>query len=131
MNSTFTILSNGLKVANFNSPHEFNFEDGTILKACSSAWSKETMLLPKDETTREFTSNGNSFQSVQKGFEMSDSCYRGLIDLADTDVDLIIVPFPVLQLVQASNQDLVKMKCCTGFLVDRVDKTLSIEKFCQ
>ena len=68
MNNTFPIvtLSNGLRVANFNSPHAFEFEDGTILSAVSNEIAEETKLDNEDVEKQHVTVSGVHITSVSK-----------------------------------------------------------------
>ena len=40
-----TVLSNGIRVANFSSPHDFEFEDSSILKACSKERAEKLKII--------------------------------------------------------------------------------------
>lgn len=118
-------LTNGLTILNFNSPHSFAFGDGKVLNSVSMEVAKETMLSNEDIETF----NGK-FTTVKKIFTMSQACKDRLVEVQNLpNVDVILVPLPVLLL--ANELGLNKGKLHTGFIVDRINKILSTDKFCQ
>ncbi|MDF1573557.1 MAG: hypothetical protein P1P82_18280, partial [Bacteroidales bacterium] len=127
-------LSNGLRVTNFNSPHEFKFEDGTILPGRTPEeveWSKVDMH-------PEVVSTDNGFSTVVMRPEMSDNAewliayWSGRHLHFQRTIDIVITPLPVLiAMAKTHNQgNLLDSPFRTGVLVDRVNKILSIDKFC-
>lgn len=139
--STRRTLKNGLLVANFNSPHAFYFDDGSILNAVDSEFSKETMLMSRDICT-----DTGKFVSVNKVFEITNICAEALIKICQSSVDIVIVPLPVLLLMKNDialrGQEVfdelphkvistIKSKLATCFVVDRISKVVSADKFCQ
>lgn len=117
-------LSNGLVIGNFNSPHPFTFEDGSVLPACSNEVAKATEL--NSEDTIEF--NG-VFYDVTKKFVMSAACKERLMNvMAFSMCDVIIVPLPVLMALKENKFPIWLFR--TGFVVDRINKKLSINHFC-
>jgi hypothetical protein len=113
---------------NLNSPHPFIFEDGNILKAQSDEIAKETELGNKDE----ISFNG-LFHDVRKCFVMSDSCLNlikeAIFFMGMKGINLILVPFPVLEALKQTHSEYAFF-CRTVYIVDRVKKTISIDKFC-
>lgn len=141
MKSTSTILSTGLKVANFNSPHNFTFEDGSILKGVSHEFSKSTSLDSED-----IEKKGEKFTSVTKKFVMTEVAMLELVTVCKTDADVVIVPLPVLltlkdelvmrkceafQELKVSEFKLIMSKVATCILTDRINKLCSATKFGQ
>jgi len=121
-------LSTGLVVANFSSPHKFNFDDGTVLGACSPERAKLSML----ESVEVVVGGDDLHDMINLELIMSDDV-RAAIDAARTQrdedgVDVIIVPFPVLNAMADCGLD------ATGFatirIVDRVAKVASSRRFC-
>jgi hypothetical protein len=141
MTSTKTTLRNGLKVANFNSPHSFTFDDGSVLESVSKEFAKNTMLGSSD-----IEADNGKFTIVAKKFAMTDKCLTALFELTKSDADVIIAPLPVVQLINDdfANRDnkvwqeltvndikTLRSKVFTCFLADRVNKICSISKFCR
>jgi hypothetical protein len=122
-------LSNGVRVLNFNSPHEFHFEDGSILEAVSNEIALETQLNSVDiERSRVYS----PIIDVDKSFEMSAACLNRLDRALEEEVDIILVPLPVLVAIKSlpepwSNSS----KFRTIYVVDRISKKISITKFCR
>ena len=128
MESTIITLSNGLRVANLNSPHDFIFEDGSILPAVSNEFALATQL--ENEDVEVF--NG-SFTVVEKRFKISAACYAAIDALNLGDVcDVIIAPLPVVMLGKELGwYQFSSCKVYGCYLVDRIKKTVSINKFCR
>ena len=127
-------LSNGLRVANFSSPHSFEFEDGTVLPACEEERAKETQLNKVERETPHAVLEG--VVDVSLVFEMSDVCRAALEEaeaLAEKgDVDIILVPFPVREALCRERG--VASLAGTPFRViltkDRVTRTVFTSRFC-
>ena len=125
MESKIKKTKKNLKVANFNSPHTFKFDDGTELEAVSPNFATETMLRSEDV---EYQKNG--FTAVEKIFKMSEPCRNALTELRNSGkADIIIVPFPVLMAAKAE-ENFSADGLYTVFLTDRVNKICSATKFC-
>ena len=134
MSYPIIMLSNGLRVANFSSPHPFTFEDGSILPAipnssfdldCHESEIDDHTIMVKFCTTPLVRANLLDWYYVYN---------EGL-------VDIVIVPRPLLDAlydenhIWASNdmptiQYLLKSPFRTIRLVDREKKICSINKFC-
>lgn len=91
-------LSTGLVVANFSSPHPFNFTDGSILEACSN---ERAMKWPLEQTQQTIVT-APLWEGIRYDYTITDSlrdeilrCYR------EVKSDLIIAPFPVLKVLRA------------------------------
>jgi hypothetical protein len=132
-------LKNGLRVANFSSPHPFTFDDGTVLDACP----KSTVLggiLDSNEIEYKQQRNGVEFTDIDLSFKLSDSC-KVMLDFVcrRPDVDIVLVPLPVLQCLQ--NLPLVPgpqhqfinrclLKCRVVRVRDRISKVIYSNRFC-
>lgn len=126
-------LSNGLRVANFSSPHPFVFDDGTILGACTDEWARAT----------ELASNEGSYPQEIRGIEITNvevqwgttEFIRDCLATVEErdDIDILLVPFP---LVVALKREVgmwwtsVTTKARTIRLKDRVEKIIYSNKFC-
>lgn len=123
-NTPVITLSNGVRVANFNSPHSFNFEDGSILPAVSENIAIATQLDSNDVQIP----NGKTIDVV-KQFIMSPMCHGRLEHLRELDVDVILVPLPVLLAMREKQIPIANYR--TIYVVDRISKAISITKFCR
>ncbi len=119
-------LSNGLRVANFSSPHSFAFVDGRVLPACSKERAERLMLgaLEHEEPGIKGTTD------IVLEWAMSLSVEQELAVLqARRDIDVILVPLPVMTVVK--DLELPIGKCRVIRVADRVTKTIHIDRFCR
>lgn len=130
MNVPTVTLSNGLRVANFSSPHAFSFVDGYTLEACESDRVK-ALSLEKEEQEWPFPGL-SGVTAVTPRFKLSHSVLAELRRLQDDDnVDVVIVPFPMLQALK--DEGLLKWarKAATISVADRQTKAIHIDRFCR
>lgn len=122
---TIVVLKNGLRVVNFSSPHPFVFDDGSELPAVPGEVSRHLML-----EQSEVEHNRGSYFDVRLSFQMSDAIRVMLEKLVNNpEVDIIIVPFPVMEACKSCNFDLrCKIKVCR--VKDRVTKVIWSNRFC-
>lgn len=132
-------LKNGLRVANFSSPHPFTFDDGTVLDACP----KDTVLggiLDTEEKEYKQKRNGVEFTDIDLSFKLSDTC-KIMLDFICRrhNIDIVLVPLPVLQCLQTvphipgPQLDFVKrclLKCRAVRMKDRITKVIYSDRFC-
>ena len=141
-----TTLSNGIRVANFSSPHDFEFEDSSILKACSKERAEklkiifnETIKTQKinakgyDVKTKTWQS-GIDIKNISLDFELSENVLNemdNIIKLKDL-VDIIIIPLPMLTALKKKYPNIsgkntkyrvIKMK-------SRTEKLVKINEWC-
>ena len=141
-----TTLSNGIRVANFSSPHDFEFEDSSILKACSKERAEklkiifnETIETQKinakgyDVKTKTWKS-GIDIKNISLDFELSENVLNemdNIIKLNDL-VDIIIIPLPMLTALKKKYPNIsgkntkyrvIKMK-------SRTEKLVKIDEWC-
>lgn len=142
-------LSNGLLVGNFSSPHDFTFDDGTVLPRVSDYDSmrlkvnfNETVV--DDKIVRQ--GNESSYIStVSLDFTLSQEVEWEMENWIKmwkhNDVDIVLCPLPMIQALQQTSDDLrlVIVKFCKSLLdspfravrmKDRIKKTASINTFC-
>lgn len=135
-------LTNGLRVANFSSPHPFNFEDGTVLPACAPDRVAAGALERTDEE-RPWPGQvtplcQDAIVAVVPQFRLSEQVWQLLIELqADDSVDIVLIPFPVLEALRNTfdndGQSLLDTvsKCGTICVKDRQTKAIFINRFCR
>lgn len=124
-------LASGVRVANFSSPHPFHFDDGTTLGACTGDRARELML---DSAEDSALSECGRWIDVRLAFRLSEVVAKALNDMASLDVDIILVPLPVMTAVMASDETRInervlhRLRTCR--VADRVTKTISATRFC-
>ena len=123
------VLTTGLKVANFSSPHAFIFSDGTILPACDESRSRSLSLQSSEVLTKR-----NGWQDVDISFTLDFLCLAELSKYQDFN-GVVIVPRLVLDAIKYHNQnDSIKINennFRTCRLFDRITKVVCIDKFCK
>ena len=119
-------LSNGKRVGNFSSPHEFVFEDGNILPAVSESIAdhlKVTFL----ETVHE---NGD----VSLTFDLSTSVLHEMktwVNLwINKEVDVVFCPLPMITALSERGYDIKNSPFRSIRIEDRIKKLVSINKQC-
>lgn len=117
---------NSVKICNFSSPHEFRFVGGEILPACSSQIAN---LLKLDSKEIEQPHTSLPIVDIKLSFEMTD-CVKNAIQKLENDdnIDIILVPFPVMTALKESGNNIGKCRVCR--VSDRVTKTIYSDKFC-
>ena len=127
-------LSNQLIVGNFSSPHDFTFEDGTILPAVSD-YDSIRLKVNFNETVVD-DNLAKKYKTIMLDFTLSDEVIREMNVWhkmwQHNDVDIVLCPLPMIQALQQTDDDLkslldspfraVRMK-------DRIKKLSSIDTF--
>lgn len=126
MNSPVITLQNGVRIANFSSPHSFVFDDGSILPACSAM--RANMLKLKDRE-EEIKHPSLPIVDIKVTFHMVEEVQKALQELqAREDVDIILVPLFVSTAMKEIGLVMSKVRGCR--VKDRVSKILFSDKFC-
>lgn len=141
MTTTITIteapavtLTNNVRVANFSSPHPFNFVDGSVLPTCDKERS-EALSMGRDNDIKEpwagpLFNVSAPITAVKPVFDLTDVVLDELQAAQETwDVDIVLVPFPLLQALR--NNGLLDRftKVATVIMADRITKAAAIDKF--
>ena len=127
-------LSNGLRVANFSSPHPFNFVDGSVLPTCDKERS-EALSMNRDKDIVEpwvgpLFNVSAPITAVKPVFDLTAAVLDELTAAQETwDVDIVLVPFPLLQALRVGNHLDRFTKVATVIMVDRITKCAAIDKF--
>jgi len=131
-------LSNGLRVANFSSPHPFNFEDGSVLEACQPDRVAAGALEREEETRPWGMWDRDDIVAVVPKFSLSEQVWNLLMDLENDDrVDIVLIPFPVLEALRNAKRETGKslleeaLKVGTICVKDRQTKEIYINRFCR
>ena len=116
-----------MNIVNFSSPHSFTLDNGVVIPACDPDMSRELSLLAVETETPHPTLEGVT--DVRLSFKMTDAVYYRLKELnADTSVDVILVPLPVMTALKEANLPIGKARVCR--VADRVSKIIHCDKFC-
>lgn len=130
LRDTFTTatLTNGVRVANFSSPHPFKFTDGTELPACSPERAKSLELNLREVKTPH-TSLPISDVSLEP--TLTPNVREELIRMtAVPEIDIIVVPLMLLDAVRRAGELNFFFKIRVIRVPDRVSKLVSINEFC-
>lgn len=133
-------LSNGLRVANFSSPHDFKFEDGNILKACDDNRS-ELLKVNFDETKQTilYINSGVKTENIKLDFSLSNVLADEIQSILDTwenhDLfDIILIPLSMMNAIKNDWRFDELNILDTPFRVirmkSRLDKVVRIDQFC-
>lgn len=124
LTSPIVTLTTGINVANFSSPHEFTFDDGSILPSCSPEHARALML-----ESREVEAPQDRWTDVKLHFTLSSAVRFWLDELNNaTEVDLVLVPLPVMEALKDAG--LPVGKCRVVRVADRVTKKIHHDRFC-
>lgn len=130
MTAIVTTLSNGVRVCNFSSPHSFTFTDGSELPAVPTSVCEQLSLERQEEAVQWPGLPG--VMAVRPVFGLTDAVMQRLSELNDSEhVDVVIVPFPVLDAMRQLGVLDKFPKAATCLLADRVEKICHIDRFCR
>jgi hypothetical protein len=127
MNMPQTTLSNGIVVANFSSPHTFNFEDGSVIERCDS----DRVKLGSLKATEVESEGIKGTIDINLKFELSESVEQLLNEAEKSGVDIYIVPFPVLGAIKEAGRLKEFPKARVIRVKNRETKEIFIDKFCR
>lgn len=130
-------LSNGLKVANFSSPHPFTFTDGTIIPAVENELSRKLMLNVSEQPYDQKINDTLTIQNVVIKFDLSKNVLEEMFEWQDLYnkglVDIVLLPLPVFNLIkgqQVNPHAIMRTPFRVIRVADRITKTIHIDKFC-
>jgi hypothetical protein len=127
---SLTLSGSNLTVVNFCSPHQFDFDNGDALPPCSTERVKALSLGSADKISEKVLPSGKMISLVSKVFILTDAILSELKALEDdVQVDVVLVPFPLLQALQQGGHGLFYSKPAT-VSVDRLSKMASSTHFC-
>jgi len=123
-------LSNGVRVANFSSPHPFNFTDGAVCPACEPDRVKAGSL-DRQEVESDFPGLPG-VTAVVPSFKLNDGLREELMALqANPEVDVVLVPFPVLEAIREDGLYDALSKAATICVADRLTEAIHVDRFCR
>ena len=123
-------LSNQLIVGNFSSPHDFTFEDGTILPKVSD-YDSIRLKVNFNETVVD-DNLAKKYKTIMLDFTLSDEVIREMEVWhkmwQHNDVDIVLCPLPMIEALKGST-----ILTTTPFravrMKDRIKKLSSIDTF--
>ena len=125
-------LSNGLRVANFSSPHSFLFVDGTVIPERDKIFAKRMMLNVEEIPVK----SRRRFKTIKPDFTLT-HLVRDQILLWWTlyhmkKVDVVLLPLPVMTalLKEYDEKQVLKSPFVVIRVADRITKAIHIDKFC-
>ncbi len=124
---TIVTLSNGKKVANFSSPHDFIFEDESVLPKVSA---EEAERLKVNFIEKELN-NGD----IELSFSLSDVVFAQMTKWIDMhrkgEVDVVFCPLPMISCIKETYGPQARLYPFRSIRIeDRVKKLVSIHKQC-
>ena len=132
-NNRIHTLRNGLRIANFSSPHQFSFTDGTVLPAVDSDLAQKLML-ETEET--EIVSHKENFSTISIRYGLSETVKEELEKWQEVnnknDIDVVLIPLPVMQCIKEEwgVQSILRSPFRVVRMADRVNKQIFAAKFC-
>jgi hypothetical protein len=126
-------LSNGLRVANFSSPHPFTFIDGTVIPAVDADKARNLML---EVDEKSIPQRSSKFKTVELDWSLServaDEIDYWFTFFAMKKVDVVLVPLPVMTALKSiwNQKDILKSPFRVIRVADRITKSIHIDKFC-
>jgi len=133
MKSRIYTLTNGLRIANFSSPHLFTFTDGTILPAVSIELATKLMLKVDEKRVPQRNSR---FRTVTLDWSLSEAVSEEIdywfTFFAMKEVDVVIIPLPVMVALKSiwNDKDIIKSPFRVIRVSNRITKEIHTDKFC-
>ena len=119
-------LTNGKRVANFSSPHEFKFEDGSILHAIEN----EVSLKLSIKFIETEIGDGDIMLSFKSTPEVDSAIDFWIEAFEKGDVDVVFCPLPMITMLKEHGIDLKSTPFRSIRITDRISKLVSINKQC-
>tara|TARA_R110002020_G_C16300629_1_gene773109 strand:- start:2183 stop:2584 length:402 start_codon:yes stop_codon:yes gene_type:complete len=126
-------LSNGLRIANFSSPHPFTFVDGSILPEVSAEEAERLKIDFIEQPYEHMTANGVNYNDIELSFELSDEVLnevgRWKEKFRNRLVDIVLCPLPMITALK-NDEVLLVTPFRAVRMGDRIKKLAEIDKFC-
>ena len=126
-------LKNGIRVANFSSPHDFKFDDGTVLPAVSNEES-DRLKINFDEDISYNQIGDIVCTDIKLSFTLTEAVKikidDWLIAWNEDRVDIVLVPLPMLTAMKNQEYDIVDSPFRCIRVEDRTDRVVSSKRFC-
>lgn len=132
MNSRIYTLSNGLRIANFSSPHPFTFTDGTVIPKVNDDLSRKLMLKCEERIIEKGIVK-NVILTWKLSTEVLHELYEWQCIWEKGLIDYILVPLPVMSALKEegwNSHAIMDTPFRVIRIADRITKTIHIDKFC-
>ena len=144
LSQVIVTLKNGLRVGNFSSPHDFTFDDGTILPAVSPK-EAERLKVQFIEKSRKEKINNVHIENIQLTFTVTDAILDEMYlwdkRFERQQVDIVLIPLPMLTALKAPDKPsgtenkwtlrgILESPFRCVRIEDRNNKVISSTKFC-
>ena len=127
-------LTNGLRIANFSSPHPFTFTDGSILPEVSIEEAERLKIDFIEKPYEHMTANGVNYHDIELSFELSDEVLnevgRWNEKFRNRLVDIVLCPLPMITALKNDEVLLQATPFRAVRMGDRIKKLAEIDKFC-
>ena len=127
-------LTNGLRIANFSSPHPFTFTDGSILPEVSIEEAERLKIDFIEKPYKNMTANGVNYNDIELSFELSDEVLnevgRWNEKFRNRLVDIVLCPLPMITALKNDEVLLQATPFRAVRMGDRIKKLAEIDKFC-
>ena len=119
-------LSNGVRVANFSSPHSFTFTDGTVLDAHSA----EDANLLKVNFIEDIDKDGDVSLTFSLSVAVMQNMDVYIKEYKKGRLDKVLIPLPMMTAIKnlGWNPKVLPFRCVR--IEDRTKRLVSIEKWC-
>lgn len=125
-------LSNGLRVANFSSPHAFTFTDGTVLPEVSDDESLRLKVEPNPIVIEEL----DNYKTVNLSWALTSAIMWEMNDWEElhksNEVDIVLCPLPMMVAMSwnpAWREQIIETPFRAVRMEDRIKKLVSIDTF--
>lgn len=127
-------LSNGLRVANFSSPHPFKFTDGSIVPAVPAVLAQTYELEAIETITK---SPDFNVQLIEISWRLTHKTRLHInawrLEWLKRKVDVVLVPLPVMSALKAAGWGKIAIVNSPFRVIrsaNRITKEIHIDKFC-
>ena len=120
-------LTNGKIVANFSSPHEFTFEDGSILPAVSNSEAERLKVTFHEEID---TSTGDVILDFSLSHEVWEEMNKYYKLWWDHEVNVVFCPLPMIITLHKTGYNVKVSPFRAVRITDRIKKLVSINYQC-
>lgn len=136
MDNNFITLANGLRVANFSSPHPFVFDSGETLPGVDAATAKTCMADAVEVSVKGDPqwSPAVPVTNILISFHMND-ILKDIIagyqtSFEQNEVDVVLISLPTMTALKEDGYDILRSPFRVCRMADRVKKTICSDKFC-
>lgn len=103
---------NGIIIANFSSPHTFNFNDGSVLEACSAMRALQLSIQGEEHEIHNVAKSGARLTDLVLRWTLSDIVRIELdrVEMIES-FDVLLIPLPMMTALKLSNRPIGRARC--------------------